>query len=476
MSIAQYLRIIWARKWLVLALLVITVITGTLVTFFVLSKQFTAEASMVVEVRNDPIMGALAPGLASPAYLATQVEILKSDRVAGRVVKMLGVERSPEAVRQWRESTDAKIPLDRYFANLLQKGLSVEPSRGSNVINITFVNPDAAFAAAAANAFAQAYMDVSVELRVEPARQSASWLDEQTKALRTNLEAAQARLSKFQQDKGIVVTDERMDQETQRLNVLLAQLAQAQAEQVETSTRQRNSGSELSPDVLQSASVQSLKSQVATAQAKLSEISSVVGPNHPQRQSLEAQLRELKQQLAAEVQRVSGGSSVASRGSAQKVGELQTLVDMQKKQVLALRSQHDQMAVLVRDVETAQRTYEGVSQRFTTLNLEGQNTQANVRLLSPAVEPYLPSRPKTVLNILASIFGGLVLGALAAIGIEMMDRRVRSPDDMIALSIVPVIGVLQPIDSKKPVYRRLTSGRPRPQPPGRPLLPAPGAR
>lgn len=475
MSIAQYLRIIWARKWLVLSLLVFCTVLGTLITLFVLSKQFTAEASMVVEVRNDPVLGALAPGLASPAYLATQVEILKSDRVAGRVVKMLGVERSPAAVQQWRESTDAKIPLDRYFAALLQKGLQAEPARGSNIINITFVNPDAAFAAAAANAFAQAYMDVSVELRIEPARQSASWLDDQTKTLRTNLEAAQARLSKFQQDKGIVVSDERVDQETQRLNVLLAQLAQAQADQIDTSARQRNSGSELSPDVQNSPAVQSLKSQLAMAEAKHSEISSIVGPNHPQRLALEANIRELRQQLASEVRRVTGGSSVLNRGSAQKVGELQTLADMQKKQVLALRSQRDSMAVLQRDVETAQRAYEGVSQRSTALTLESQNTQAQVRLLSPAVEPYTPSRPKVVINILGSIFGGLLLGALAAIGLEMLNRRIRSPEDMVALAGVPVIGVLQPIDSKRPVYRRMTTGRPA-LPPARPLLSAPGAR
>ena len=44
MSIAQYLRIIWARKWLVLALLVSTTVIGTLVTLFVLSKQYTADA------------------------------------------------------------------------------------------------------------------------------------------------------------------------------------------------------------------------------------------------------------------------------------------------------------------------------------------------------------------------------------------------------------------------------------------------
>lgn len=475
MSIAQYLRIVWARKWLVLALLLITTLVGTLVTFFVLSKQYAAEASLVVEVRVDPVMGALAPGLASPAYMATQVEILKSDRVASRVVKMLGVERSPAAVQQWRESTSAKIPLERYFADLLSRGLAVEPSRGSNVINITFVNPDPAFAAAAANAFAQAYMDTSVELRIEPAKQSALWLDEQTKTLRNTLEAAQARLSKYQQEKGIVVTDERLDQETARFNALVGQLSAAQSELVETSTRTRNSGSELSPDVQQSPSVQALRSQLSSAEAKLSEISSVVGPNHPQRQALEAQLRELRQQLAAEVRRVSGGSSVLSRGSAQKVAELEAMVEAQKKLVLSLRSQRDQVSVLLRDVETAQRAYEGVSQRVTALSLESQNTQANVRLLSPAVEPYFPARPRTVVNILGSIAGGLLLGALAAIGIEMFDRRVRNPEDLVATAGVPVIGVLQPADSKKPVFRRLTSGVHKP-PPGRPLLTAPGAR
>jgi chain length determinant protein EpsF len=475
MSIAQFLRIIWARKWVVLALLVLTTVIGTVVTMFVLPKQFAADASLVVEVRADPILGALAPGMASPAYLATQVEILKSDRVAGRVVKMLGVERSPAAVQQWRESTDAKIPLDRYFAGLLQRGLAVEPSRGSNVINITFINPDPAFAAAAANAFAQAYMDTSVELRVEPARQSATFLDEQSKTLRTNLEAAQTRLSKFQQEHGIVITDERLDQENARLNALAGQLAAAQTELVETSTRQRNSGSEMSPDVQSSASVQSLKSQLAAAQTKMSEISSVVGPNHPQRQALDAQIRELQQQLSAETKRVSGGSSVLSRGSAQKIIELQALLDAQKKNLLALRSQRDQVSVLVRDVETAQRAYEGVSQRGTQLTLESQNTQANVRLLSPAVEPFAPSRPKTAVNIVGSVLGGLLLGALAALGLEMLNRRVRSPDDMMATLGIPVIGVLQPLDSKKPVFRRLTSGKPQ-YGSQRPLLSAPGAR
>ena len=281
------------------------------------------------------------------------------------------------------------------------------------------------------------------------------FLEEQTSSLRNKLEEAQTRLSKFQQSKGIAITDERLDQETARYNALIAQLAMAQAERVDLETRQRNTGSEVSPDVLQSPGVINLKSQIASAETKLSEISSIVGKNHPQRQQLEAQIGELKRQLAAETRRVAGGATTSSRGSSQKVNELQILVDMQKKQVLAMRSDRDQIAVYQRDVDAAQRAYDSVIQRLGVTNLEGLNNQANTRLLSPAVEPLEPSRPRIALGIAASILGGLALGILGALGMEMMDRRVRQPQDLIVVSGVPVIGVLRPQGSKQPIFRRL---------------------
>ena len=454
MFVSQYLRILWARKWLVLGLFVLVAAAGVAITL-TMPRQYTAQTSLVVDIRIDPALGALAPALASPSYMQTQIEILKSERVASRAVKILGVERSAAAVAQWRDATKAKIPLERYFADVLDRGLSVEPSRGSNIINLTFSAPDPVFAQAAANAFAQAYMDVSVELRIAPARQSQTFLEEQTKSLRANLEAAQSKLSKFQQSKGIVVSDERLDQETARYNTLLTQLAMAQAERIEVETRQRNTGSETSPDVMGSPAVLNLKSQIANAETKLTEISSIVGKNHPQRQQLEAQIGELKRQLAAETRRVAGGSSTLSRGSSQKVNELQIMVDMQKKQVLAMRSDRDQIAVFQRDVDAAQRAYDSVIQRLGVTSLEGLNNQANTRLLSPAIEPLEPSRPRIPLGIAASILGGLAAGILAALGMEMLDRRVRVPQDLIVVSGVPVIGVLRPAGSKQPTFRRL---------------------
>ena len=459
----HYLRILWARKWLFLTLFVpiFGIGAGYAATR---PQQFAAQTSLIIEMRSDPALGALTPALAAPGYMATQLEVIRSERVASRVYGLLDLEHSTSAIALWQDSTNGKTPMARFYVAALQRGLTVEPSPGSNVLNLTFTSSDPLFSQSAANAFAQAYMDTSVELRVAPARQSAAFLDDQSKTLRATLESAQRQLSKYQQSKGIVATDERLDQENARYNALLAQLALAQAENVDSSARQRNSGTETSPDVLSSAAVGSLKAQLAAAETKLIEISAVVGKNHPTRVQLEAQIGELKQQLAAEVRRVTSSASVSDRGSAQKVAALQAMSDQQKKQLLSLRADRDQISVYVRDVETAQRSYDAVTQRLGQLTLEGQNSQANTRLLSAALEPLEPSRSKKMQDILGSLVAGLVVASLAALLLEMMDRRIHGIEDLTAIPGVPVIGILRPAGSRRPVFRRLALGNPDPPP------------
>jgi len=458
MTPIQVVRILWARKWLFLFLLIIVVAGGAAYTL-TRPKVFVANASLVVDSRPDPLLGPLA----APANMATQVEILRSEKVATRVVKILGVEKSPAAVQQWREETDAKIPLDRYFADLLGRGLAIEPSRGSNVININFSAQDPAFAAAAANAFIQAAVQISIELQIDPARQSTPFIEAQTNSARAALEDAQSKLSQFQQSKGIVASDERIDEEGAKLNELSSQLAGAQVQRVDTVGRERNSGTEVSPDVQGSGAVQSLKSQLAAAEVKLAEVSAVVGENHPQRQQAQTQIALLKQQLAAEVRRVSGGAVVESRASSQKVSELRAMVDAQKKYVLSLRADKDQAAILLRDVETAKRAYEAISNRSTQVNLEAQNNKSALRVLTVAVEPFEASLKNIAKGLVISVATGLLLAAGAAMLLEFLNRLVRGTEDLTSLHGIPVIGVLRPVGSKRPVFRRFAN----PNAPGR---------
>lgn len=116
------------------------------------------------------------------------------------------------------------------------------------------------------------------------------------------------------------------------------------------------------------------------------------------------------------MRRISGGAATATRTSAMKESELKQLIEEQKKQVLALRETRDEITVLTKDVESAQRAYESVAQRMSQLSLEAQSEQTNVRVLSPAIEPSDPSRPNVPRFIAGSLAGGILLGILAAWG------------------------------------------------------------
>jgi len=418
-------------------------------------RQYTADASLVLDSRPDPIMGNMVGG----ANMATQVETLKSDRVAARVVEMLDLQKSADLVLMWQKTAADKMPIDRFLANMLQTGLVAEPLRGSNIITVSFTSENGRFAADAANAFAKAAMDISVELKVEPAKQSADWFTAQTKGLRTNLENAQARLSKFQQENGIVASDEKVDRENARVAALEAQLILAQSDRIDASARQRTTGTDASPDVQQNPMIQGLKSQLLTAELKLNEISSVQGENNPQRRQLELMVTGLKQQIDTEIRRLSGTTAAASRASTQKVEELKAMLEAQKRQTLSLRSQRDQMALLVKDVESAQRAFEGASQRVNQLTLESQSNNANVRMLSPAVEPLYPNKRKALFGVVGSLIGAFALGCGAAIAWGMLDRRVRGIEDLAMIEAVPVIGVLQPAGSRRAVFRKIAAPR-----------------
>lgn len=452
MTFQQFLLILWARRKLALSIFGVTVLT-TLVISLILPKEYTATTSLVVDVKSpDPIAGILMQGMMAPGYMATQMDIINSERVAMRVVKLLGFERSAEAVAKWQEDGEGKGTLEGYYAEFLQKKLDIKPSRESNVINVNFSGSDPQFAAAVANAFAQAYIDTSIEMKVEPARQYSVWFEERQKGLRANVEKAQARLSAYQQEKGIVVTDDRMmDNETARLNDLTMQLSAAQAQRADASSRQKSGTSELSLEVLQNPLIQNLKAEIARAESQLSQISSNLGKNHPQVQQLEAQIDEQRQQLRQEIGRISGGNAVASKFGVVKQEELKKAIEEQKKRVLAIRAERDELSVLVNDVENARKAYDAVGQRMTQTNLEGQSQQTNVLVLSPASEPTKHSRPKILLNVLVSIFLGGMLGVGAALVLELRQRRIRSSEDLAMALDLPVLAELDslPLNKKK---------------------------
>jgi len=445
MNLQQLLLVLRARYKIALFALVATV-SVTLAVSLLLPKQYRATATVLLDVKSpDPIAGLMLPGLMMPGYMATQVEIIESDRVAQRVVKVLKLDENPAVRAQWLEATEGNGKLDVWLGQLLRVRLKVRPSRESSVVSIDYTANDPAFAVVIANAFAQAFIDTNIELKVEPAKQYSLWFGEQGRMLRDSQEKAQARLSEHQQKYGIVATDERLDSETAKLNDLSAQLTVVQGQTADAQSKQRSgSAADTLPEVVQNPLILNLKVEIARQEGRLQDTAVNLGKNHPQYQRMTAEIAALKRQLEAETRHITSGFSTSRAVSKEKEAEFRAAIVAQKNKLLELKSQRDQLGVLTRDVDAVQKAYDAVTQRLSQTSLESQSKQTNVSVLTPASTPNVPSSPKILLNTVIAAFLGTLLGLGAAFLLEMLNRRIRSTEDLAEMLQLPVLGVVGP--------------------------------
>lgn len=439
MTPKQFFLIVFSHRH-ISAIVFGLVFLGGVVTTWMTPKTYVATTDLIIDSRRDPVAG--ANNTAEPNSLATQIAIIRSERAALSVVRRLKLTETEAYVEKWKKATNGSVPIEGFYAAMLRKGLLVEPLLGSNVIQLSFEGGDPKFVTDVVNNYAQSYLTLSVDLRVEPARQNADWFDDRLKSLRKNVETAQAKLSEYQRKKGIIGTDQRADQETQRLDALMAQLVSVQGENMAIGSRQKTSGGEISPDVQASPVVQGLRSEINKAEARLTEMRVNLGPNHPQRVQLEGQVAELKQQLSQEIGRVSSGTDVAKTSAGLRESELRGVIAAQKERVISLRAERDQVAVLVQDLEAAKRNYDSVMQRSSELNLEKQTDQANVSILSPAVEPTSPSKPNIAKYLAVTLLAALGAAIASALGLESLNRKVRVEQDIL-IDDVPLLGTIE---------------------------------
>jgi succinoglycan biosynthesis transport protein ExoP len=446
MHIALVISALQARYRIVLLSLFATA-GVTLVVSLLLPKAYKATSTIVLNYKGtDPVSGFTLPVQLVPGFMATQVDIIKSQNVARRVVDQLQFAQRSEAPMRKRGTEAASVRMAKDLADQVD----VVPSHESSVVEVSVTDTEPARAAQLANAFVAAYQQTTIQLKVEPLRKASVYFDEQIKKLHGNYEAAQARLASYQQAKGIVSADRQYDQETVRLNELSTQLAQGQVQVREAALRLdqiHNASAGVAPEVIGNPLIHSLTNELALAEARFADVGQKLGPQHPAYQAAKAETDRLRDSVAA-----SRGSIVASLANnvgvlRQREADLHAAVEQQKARLLELNFARGELAVMTREVENAQRVYESAAQRFAQINLEGKSDLSDVAVLNPASVPVLASSPKIVRNTLFSLLIGLMIGGGLAIATELLDRRIRTGDDLALALRTPVLGM---VDWKPP--------------------------
>lgn len=453
MNFTQFLLILNARKMIILGVLLLTVAVTATVSLL-LPKEYTATTTLIIDSKSkDPFTGQLMPSQMFPGYMATQVDVIQSSNVAQKVVSELKLASSPGTHEQFMEATEGKGNINQWLGDLLLTKLNVEPSRESSVISIGFTGTDPRFSAAVANAFAKSYIETSIDLRLTPAKQTAAWFDQQIVELRQKLDEAQQKLTTYQREKGIVESDERLDVETRRMGDIASQMVAAQSALADASSRTRDSNS--LPEVINNPVVQGLKAQVSQGEGKLADLAKRVGVNHPDYQRTLAEVNSYKAQLASELSTATRGVGATAGAAQQRYADLGAAFAKQKANVLALKQQREEASLLARDVQNAQQIYDSALQRYGQSRMEAQSTQTDIAVLNPAVPPIKPSQPKIFLNILLSVFLGGMLGVGIGFLVELLDRRVRSGQDIAGALEIPVLAEVTKKGRRLEKLRRL---------------------
>ena len=414
MNIIQFLRIIWARSFLIGACTLFTLL-GALVVVLLVQPRYEAKSRVLLNVlKPDPVTGEPPQITTIDAYTQTQQELIKEYQVTAAVVDKLGWLSDPGKIEayQRRPASDTR-DFRRWLAAEVGERANSKMVRGT-IFEISFTSPSPIEARNGADALRESFINYSLTARRQEASRNASWYATQAEAQRRLAEEAQLATAAFERENGIVVqggdkAGSGQDIDSARLAALVNQAATAPTAAL------------AAPVTVSSGS----KLQLAEIDAQIAQNGDKLGPNHPQMKQLRAQ-----RALVASVVAHEEAEAQAGPNSAAIVGAISRQLSQQKALVISQRDKIERLRQLQSEVDLRREQYVKTAQRAADLTLEAGVADSRMAPLGVTVAPEHPAFPNKPLILGGALGLGGGLGLVLAVLVELLNRRVRGFEDL----------------------------------------------
>ena len=461
LDLPTFLRIVQHWRWLILGAVAVglaAAIITTLLTTPVYRAFVTLEVNPpTVEVTSDQAKE--RQGYQDPYDLvATQVGLLTSKAVAERTAQELNLGNNPDFVPQ---TGDASARL-RTAAAKVQQGLKAEVPKEGQLIKYSFDYTSAPLAGTVANGIAESFINSSLQRRYEASAYARKFLERQIAKTRGDLEKSERSLVAYAQAQGIINTSMASDgkagstdagsPQSESLMALNKALADATARRVSAEGAYRGALSS-GPTTEVTASTQALRGQRAALQADYQQKRTFMKPDHPDMQSLQAQIDELDKAIAQEGSQMSASRNNTLlqeyRAASSAESALRGQVAGLKGQVLDLRGRSIQYNILQREVDTNRSLYDALLQRYKEIGVAGGVGASPVSIVDRADTPGFPFKPKLLLNLLFGLIGGLLAGIGAAVGLEFLNDTIKTREDVRSKLALACLGAVPRTSAKE---------------------------
>lgn len=491
LNLALYWHIILKHRFMIAGAVLVSLVIGVVMTLMATpiyrataTIQIDREATRVVDIE-----GTEPTTRGGADYYATQYALLQSRSLAERVVQRENLASDPDFMSQQRGSSLGNLSrmLGREQATpelagppeqrarmataRLSSGISISPVRGSGLVNISYESSNREVAQRIANALAENYIGANLDRRFEGAGYARNFLEEKLSTVKAQLEKSERDLVAYAQSQGIfsisgsgagdaadTAGGSLTASDLVAMNSALTAAKGARIAAEQRWNQARSSGTSLT-QILASPTIQALRSQQATLQARYQEQLSTYKPDFPAMVALKAQIDSIDGQIASEATSVRQSIQSEYQFALRQEQELASQVATLKGGVMDLRGRSIQYNILQREVDTNRSLYDGLLQRYKDIGVAGGIGANNISIVDRAQIPGSPYKPNLMNNLAMALGVGLLIGLAAAFGLESLDETIKVPEDIEGKLGMPLMGAIPMLEKGMSVEEAMADAR-----------------
>jgi capsular exopolysaccharide synthesis family protein len=474
LNIAEYLGMV-RRHWKLVVVACLVCLTAAAVHYGITPKEYQATATIQIERRSLTPLNSAAqnPWLENYwnlEYYPTQYELLKSRGLAERVVRnldlMLDPAFNPGAAPDLGKGPAASAAEDEatlgLLADRLRGGLTVEPVRGTQLVQLSYRSSSPEFAARAANAFAESYIDLGVEARYATAGKASTFLSSQIESLKQEIEDKETQLQAFSRRSDIITLDPDANVILQRLESLNTSLIDAKKRRIEKEARYQeilNSPPETVADSLSVGVISGLRAEQLRMEREYETKLKTFKPDWPAMVELKAQIEKGQQHIDGVIRemvaKARSGANAEYQAVLREEQSLAAELEKSKGAVLDQNSAAVEYTNLKTEIQTRRELLDELMRRQseTEVAVRLQDTrESNVHIIDKALVPGGAFRPSLRQDLSYGLLMGLLLGIGCAFAIEFLDRTVKSPEEIERKLGLATLAVVQDISDAGKAY------------------------
>ncbi len=449
----DYLLILRKHQWLILSFL-LTVVTIVSVATFRMRPVYVAKSTIEIDRENSNILPFQGTDsydymMDLENYIETQSRILTSETLALQTVRS-GLAANPdfsgggpisEAIATGSLANQKKPPEIAAFLG----SLTVRRIPNSRLMEVSFESTDPQLAARILNSHLNNYILQNFQSKYDATTQASKWLAGELDELRVKVERSENARIEYERQNQIWTVDDKSNITTQRLSDLNKELTDAQTESLKREALYEFAESgdlDGVPELRDNAVLQDMQKKRSDLSVQYTESVNQYGPNFPKVQRLQAQIKEVDDQMIRERKGIIVQLKNDYREAKQREELLSKALDQQKADTNLMSEKLVQYNILKRDAEANKALYDGLLTKLKEAGITRGLQSSNIRIVDPAMVPSTPARPAKARNVALAFLVGLVGGVGLALLREYLDNTVKTPDDVETLARLPSLAVV----------------------------------